>query len=98
MKKSYLRAVAILVCVAFLASMAPALQSAEKKATKTSVLASLKDSFRVLAYIFPLFSPLVELNKEDVRNKELGDRGSGSNLIVKPTSDSPSPGEPRIKD
>jgi len=98
MKKSHLRAVAVLVGVAFLVSMAPALQSAEKKAARTGLLASLRDSFRVLSYLIPFLSPLADISKDAPRNKELVDMDSGLNILPQPTSDSPSIEGPRTKD
>ncbi|MBN2199167.1 MAG: hypothetical protein JW747_04885 [Candidatus Aminicenantes bacterium] len=98
MKKATLRTVAVLVCAAFLVSTAPALQSAEKQSAQTGFLASLKDSFRVLAFLIPFFSPLADISKDDARNKDLQDMDAGLNLIPQPTSDSPSIQGPRTKD
>ncbi|MBM3297468.1 MAG: hypothetical protein FJY83_07690 [Candidatus Aminicenantes bacterium] len=98
MKKSHLRAVAVLVCLAFLVSMTPALQSAEKKSARTGILAALKDSLYALGSIFPFFSALTELTDEGARKREIFDPNTGFNLIPKPTSDAPSTGEPKTKD
>jgi hypothetical protein len=99
MKKSHLRAAAVLVCAAFLLSMAPVLQSAEKKAVKPSLAASLRDSIRVLAAFVPFLAPLAELTKKDGRNEDLENPDTILNpLLPRPTTDSPSPGEPRTKD
>ena len=96
-KKSYLRVAAVLVCLAFLATMAPALNSAEKKSAKAAGPVALKQSLRVLGFLFPMLGSLAD-TIGGARDKELAAQEPSQGLISKPTGDAPSTGEPKTKD
>ncbi len=98
MKKNRLRVFALIVCLAFLMSAAPGLRGTDQKAVKSSTLTTLKSTFRVLGYLFPVLSPLTDLIKSSPREKELIDQTNIPNLLPIPTSDDPSLPPPRTKD
>ncbi len=97
-KKSYLRVAAVLVCLAFLVSMAPALNCAEKKSAKSAAALSLKQSVHVLGFLFPLLGSLIDNLSGDSKDKELAGKEPSLGLISKPTGDAPSTGGPVTKD
>jgi len=96
-KQFYHRMAAILICLAFLVSLAPALNCAEQNTPKPISLENLKVSFRLLSLIFPLLSPFSELQPDRARAVEKIDSGNNSGMIAKSTDDQIA-NQPKTKD
>jgi len=95
-KKFYHRMAAIFICLAFLVSLAPALNCTEQSTIRPISLDNLKISFRLLSYIFPLLTPLSELQPDRSRAVEKIDAGNNG-MIAKSTDEATSIG-PKTKD
>ena len=87
----------ILICLAFLVSLAPALNCAEQNTPKPISLENLKVSFRLLSLIFPMLSPFSELQSDRARAVEKIDSGNNSGMIAKSTDDQIA-NQPKTKD
>ena len=95
-KKFYHRMAAIFICLAFLVSLAPALNSAEKNTIRPISLEYLKASFRLLSYIFPLLAPLSELQPD--RSKAVEKVDAGNNGMIAKSTDDQIANQPKTKD
>jgi hypothetical protein len=82
MKKSHFKAVAVVLCFAFVLMTVPSL-NAEKKAAKIDLRLLIKQPGLLLSYLFPFLS-------DNGRSVSVS-KGSPSKSRVKPTGDSPSP-------
>ena len=96
-KQFYHRMAAMLICLAFLVSLAPALNCAEQNTPKPISLENLKVSFRLLSLIFPLLSPFSELQPDRARAVEKIDGNNIPNITPKSTDEATSIG-PKTKD
>ena len=85
MKKSFHKAVAVLVCFGFLLMAVPNLNFAEKKTPKLNLTLQLSQSGQMLAALFPGLNPI--LNSGSKGKISRGTPSSGG--IVRPTGDSP---------
>lgn len=85
MKKSFPKAVAVLVCFGFLLMAVPNLNFAEKKTPKLNITLLLSQSGQMLAALSPGLNPI--LNSGSKGKISRGTPSSGG--IVRPTGDAP---------
>ena len=81
MNKSFLKAVALLVCFGFLLTAVPGLNAAEKKAVTHSLKPSITKS---IVFLFPWLGALIGSG-----SKTTGALLPSLNGLVKPTGDAP---------
>jgi len=83
MKKSYLKAVAVILCFGFLLMAVPNLNSAEKKAGKLGPLSIVSHPGSLLNALFPWLNLNIDNGSKPADTKNPNIRG-----IVRPTDDS----------
>ncbi len=88
---------AILVCLAFLVSMAPALNSAQQSPIKIVKSLNLMASFRMLSYLFPLLSTITDISPDNGKAVEKASNQNSTAMIAKSTDDQIA-NQPKTKD
>ena len=97
MKKRGYKMAALLVCLAFLVSMAPALNSAPQAPLKSLKQLSLMSSFRMLSFLFPLLGTFTDLSPDNGKFVEKVSNQNSSAMIAKSTDDQIA-NQPKTKD
>jgi hypothetical protein len=82
MKKSYLKAVAVILCFGFLLMAVPNLNSAEKKAGKLGLLPIISQPGLLMNSLFPWLNPIFDHGSKPADTKNVPGHG-----IVRPTDD-----------